>query len=58
MKDAAEYLVPQVLEKSSTGVKMMAEVTDEDVLRIWTILSGNLVGTDRTECVERVYQFP
>ena len=45
MKDAAEYLVLQALEKVTTEVRTMVEEADEDVPRIWTILPENLVGT-------------
>ena len=37
MKDAAEPVVLQVFQKSTTGEAVVVEETEEDVLRFWTI---------------------
>ena len=39
MKGAAEYVILQALEKSTTEVRMMVEEAEEDVLKLWTVLS-------------------
>ena len=58
MKDAAEYEALQVFETSTTQVNKMVEEAKEDVLKLWTVLSENLVGTKAAEYMSRVCEFP
>jgi len=57
MKDAAECVTLQLLEKSTTQVRMMVEEAEEGVLKLWTALSENLVATGATVYVAWVFEF-